>query len=203
MQWSLLPSLCLFGLVIAITPGPNNFLLTSSGATFGLRRTLPHIIGIRIGISGLLLLCAAGISALIEHYPFLHNGLRYIGVAYMSYLALKLIYAGGRLSQSHATNPFNWQQAAMFQMANVKAWAACISVVASYTLTSHYWLSVLWIILAFTVTGLIANLSWACLGQATSVYLNTPNKIRLFNYILSFLTIATIVPVLFETNTIG
>src|SRR5215472_13643660 len=35
--------------VMSITPGPNNVMLTASGANFGFRRTVPHILGIGCG----------------------------------------------------------------------------------------------------------------------------------------------------------
>ncbi|MBJ7554986.1 LysE family translocator [Marinomonas spartinae] len=198
MLWSLLPSLCLFSFVAAVTPGPNNFLLASSGSQFGFRRTLGHVAGIRLGIIGLLLLSAIGIGALIERYPILHDGLKYIGIVYMSYLALKLVFKNSVLQQGNAHQPIHWRQAALFQMVNVKAWAASLSLVAIYSLVSDYWLSVLWIIMAFTGCGLIANFCWVGMGKAANRLFNTPSKIRLFNYGLSFLTIATIVPLLFE-----
>lgn len=200
MLWSLLPSLCLFSFVAAVTPGPNNFLLASSGSQFGFRRTLGHVAGIRLGIVGLLLLCAIGVGALIERYPILHEGLKYIGILYMSYLALKLVLKNSVLKIGSAHQPIHWRQAALFQMVNVKAWAASLSLVATYSLASDYWLSISWIIMAFTGCGLIANFCWVGMGKAANRLLNTPNKVRLFNYCLSALTIATIVPLLFNAE---
>jgi threonine/homoserine/homoserine lactone efflux protein len=43
--------LALFALVGSITPGPNNILLMRSGASFGLRRTVGHILGIQLGFT--------------------------------------------------------------------------------------------------------------------------------------------------------
>lgn len=59
--WELLPAMSLFAFVTAMTPGPNNFLLASSGAQFGVRQSIKHLIGIRFGIVFLLLLCASGV----------------------------------------------------------------------------------------------------------------------------------------------
>lgn len=197
-MWTLLPSLCLFAFITAFTPGPNNFLLASSGSQFGLRRTWHHILGIRIGVSGLILLSAAGVGVLVQAYPLAYSALKYFGFIYMSWLAIKLILAGGNLNKSHATQPLTLVQAALFQLGNVKAWAASLTVVATYTLPSLYWVSVVWILAAFTVTGLVCNLCWAGMGKAASLYLDTPRKIRTFNYSLSGMTFATILPVLFQ-----
>lgn len=197
-MWTLLPSLCLFAFITAFTPGPNNFLLASSGSQFGLRQTWRHIIGIRVGVSGLILLSAAGVGVLLQAYPLAYTALKYVGFAYMSWLAIKLILADGNLHKSHAAKPLTCLQAALFQLGNVKAWAASLTVVATYTQPSLYWVSVLWILAAFTVTGVLCNLCWAGMGKAASRYLDTPRKIRTFNYSLSGLTFATILPVLFQ-----
>jgi threonine/homoserine/homoserine lactone efflux protein len=48
----------IFALVMAFTPGPNNVMLASSGARFGLARTVPHLIGVMVGFPVMLLLVA-------------------------------------------------------------------------------------------------------------------------------------------------
>lgn len=198
MTLSLFISVCLFGLVIAITPGPNNFWLASSGAQFGFRKSIGHLIGIRLGLLGLLLLCAAGVGLVVERYPMVYQALKYVGFFYMSWLAIKLILNATKVQKSSVNTPLGWPQATLFQLANVKAWAACLSVIAGYTLPNEYWHSVLWIMLAFTVTGFFANTCWVCLGQAVQYYMNTPLRARLLNYSLSGLTFATVLPVLFH-----
>ncbi len=35
--------------VMSITPGPNNLLLAASGVNFGLRRSVPMMVGITLG----------------------------------------------------------------------------------------------------------------------------------------------------------
>lgn len=200
MLWTLLPSLILFGTVMAISPGPNNFLLASSGAQFGFRQSLSHLLGIRLGIIGLVVLCAAGVGVLVQNSPFAYHALKYLGVAYMSYLAVKLILAGGQFEKRVAATPLGWRQAAAFQLANVKAWASCLSVVATYTIAGEYWWSVLSIVLVYTITGFAANSSWVCLGRVAAMVLNTSGRVRCFNYSLSALTFATILPVLFQNQ---
>lgn len=80
--------------------GAEQFLLASSGSQFGLRRTWHHILGIRIGVSGLILLSAAGVGVLVQAYPLAYSALKYFGFIYMSWLAIKLILAGGNLNKA-------------------------------------------------------------------------------------------------------
>src|SRR4051812_12977612 len=59
----LLPMM-MYCFVMSITPGPNNMMLTASGANFGYRRTLPQILGINMGGMVLALVACAGLGKL-------------------------------------------------------------------------------------------------------------------------------------------
>ncbi|HEY7068806.1 MAG TPA: LysE family translocator [Acidimicrobiales bacterium] len=82
-----------FAVATAITPGPNNIMLTASGANFGFRRTLPHMLGVAIGFTIMVLAIGLGLSALFEHFPLIHQVLRYGGPAYLLYLAYRIATA--------------------------------------------------------------------------------------------------------------
>jgi hypothetical protein len=43
--------------VMSITPGPNNVMVTSSGAAYGYRATLPHVLGIGLGAALQMVRC--------------------------------------------------------------------------------------------------------------------------------------------------
>ena len=83
---SLLP-VATFAFVASITPGPNNAMLSASGVAFGLRRTLPHVLGVSVGFTALLVLCASGIGALVIEFPTVALGLKVVGSIYLLYLA--------------------------------------------------------------------------------------------------------------------
>ena len=69
MTPDLLLALATFALVTSITPGPNNLMLMASGANFGFRRTVPHMLGIGIGFTVMVLLVGAGLISLFDRYP--------------------------------------------------------------------------------------------------------------------------------------
>ena len=58
-----------YSFVMSITPGPNNVMLTASGATFGFRKTVPHILGVCAGFSAVLFAVCAGLDALFTRWP--------------------------------------------------------------------------------------------------------------------------------------
>src|SRR5690554_1257940 len=94
MTSSVLLSLALFAFVNSITPGPNNVMLTASGATFGYRRSLPHMLGITLGVAIMLLLVGAGLGSVFAAMPGLYVALKYIGAVYLLYLAFRIARAG-------------------------------------------------------------------------------------------------------------
>ena len=84
----------IFGLVAAVTPGPNNIMLTASGSAFGFRRSVPHMLGIIIGFPVLFLAVGLGLGEIFTTYPKLHLALKYAGAAYLFYLAWRIAQAG-------------------------------------------------------------------------------------------------------------
>ena len=83
-----------YSFVMSITPGPNNVMLTASGATFGFRKTVPHILGVSAGFSVVLLAVCAGLDALFSRWPEIQTGLRWLGAAYLIYLGWRILRSG-------------------------------------------------------------------------------------------------------------
>lgn len=194
--WDFMPAMSLFAFVTAMTPGPNNFLLASSGAQFGIKESWRHLIGIRLGVVGLLLLCACGVAVALQSHPSWYQAMKYIGSAYMIWLVIKLLCTNPFSGKTTQNKPLSITQAILFQLGNIKAWMGSLALITSYSLPSHYWFSVVLITFVFTATGLFANIFWTWAGRKLSVYLNTPLKQRTFNLSLAMMILLSIVPVL-------
>ena len=93
MNLELLPALAAFALVSSITPGPNNLMLMASGANFGFRRSIPHMLGIGIGFCLMVLLVGAGLVQVFDSYPISHVILKICSVLYLLFLAWKIANA--------------------------------------------------------------------------------------------------------------
>lgn len=87
MQFEVFLSLLLFAFTTSITPGPNNMMLLASGVNFGMRRTIPHMLGIEVGFASLLIACDFGLGALLHTLPALYLVLKIAGGAYLLYIA--------------------------------------------------------------------------------------------------------------------
>src|SRR5437762_5501487 len=112
--------------VMSITPGPNNVMLTASGANFGFRRTVPHILGIVCGFTVQLLAVCAGLSALFNRWPALQSALAWVGAAYLVYLGFTLLGLKGAEARA-GSRPVSFLEAAMFQFLNPKAWVMTLT----------------------------------------------------------------------------
>src|ERR1700727_3082921 len=84
-----------FAFVMSIMPRPNNVKLTAAGANFGLRRTVPHILGISCGFGVQVAAVCGGLGILFTRWPQLHWGLKWVGAAYLLYLGRQLLRAAG------------------------------------------------------------------------------------------------------------
>ena len=187
----LLLPLGLFAVVTSITPGPNNILLTASGANFGFRRTLPHMLGISIGFLSLIVATGLGLGAAILASPLLHQALKLVGAAYLVWLAWQLARAGAVESAAKA-RPMRFHEAALFQYVNPKAWMMAVGAIAAFTTPGgDYALELILIAAIFTVINLPCVSLWALFGVAIGRYLNNEAARRAFNIVMAGLTIAS------------
>ena len=177
-----------FFAVSALTPGPNNLMLASSGLTFGFRRTLPLLCGIQLGFQALLIAVAAGAGVLFQRYPSAQWVLKAAGAAYLLYLAYRL----WRSSSDGATamqRPIGFYKAAAFQVVNPKAWMMTVSAIGAYTLPGGaYWPSVWSLVALFLVICMPLMSIWAVFGSTFRAALSDPGTARCVGRTLSVVT---------------
>ncbi len=200
MELSLFFSMLGFLWVAAITPGPNNMLLTASGANFGFLRTLPLLLGIMIGMQVMLLMVAFGVGSLILLYPSLHLVLKIAGSLYLLWLAWKITTAKYETLDTQrpdaAQMPF-WQ-GGLLQLINPKAWLMALGAVASFSLSGAAYLhSVLAISVGMALVNLVSGLIWIGFGSLIGRLLHSPRAWRCFNVFMGALTAACVLLIWF------
>ncbi|PHM28838.1 LysE family translocator [Xenorhabdus budapestensis] len=195
MTASLIFSLSTFMFISAITPGPNNMLLTSSGANFGLCRSLILLLGIVLGMQTVLLLSAFGIAALLLVYPAIHTGLKVLGSLYLLWLAWKTVTAQyKRLEATQSLGiPIKGHQGWLLQFLNPKAWMMGLGAISSYSLAGDLYIHSILVIsvvmlLCNTVTGMI----WLILGAMIGRLLKSRTAWFTFNIVMGLLTAACV-----------
>lgn len=193
---SLLVGIAVFGFVTSVTPGPNNTYLLTSGMNFGTKRSLTYINGIMAGL--IVMFCAMylGIGTLFDLYPDLQNWMKYIGFAYILYMAYGIIsstFAGGH----EEIRRVGFFRSTAFQLINPKAWIVVMSVVAAYIPENASFADAALILAVFLVATYPGAVIWAAFGEAMSGVLSKPSLRRIFNVSAAILLIISMVPVLF------
>jgi threonine/homoserine/homoserine lactone efflux protein len=176
--------LVLFAFVTSVTPGPNNMMLLASGVNFGLKQTWPHIFGIAFGVSTLLMSVALGLGALFVAFPPLHTTLKYVGAAYMLWLAYKIGTSGGVSMSGAKPRPMRFFEALAFQWINPKAWMMAIGAVSAYFNIANPWISGVILIVTFWITGVLSIIPWAAFGQFMSGFLADSARLKWFNIVM-------------------
>src|SRR5688572_5062308 len=104
----------LFACVAAITPGPSNIILTSTGASVGVRRGLPCLFGVTIGMGLMMFVVAFGLGSLVLESPAVLRLLKWCGIGFLLWLAWKIATAG-RGGGDAAPGGVGFWRAAAFQ----------------------------------------------------------------------------------------
>ena len=195
MTYELLLALIAFAFVSSITPGPNNLMLMASRANFGFRRTIPHMLGIGLGFTFMVVLVGAGLVQVFDAYPTSYTLLKIASVAYLLYLAWKIAHAAPAKSAEAAGTPMTFLQAAAFQWVNPKAWAMALTAITAYAPTQTF-STILVIAVVFGAINLPSVSTWTILGQQMARVLTNPRRLLVFNWTMAGLLIASLYPVL-------
>jgi threonine/homoserine/homoserine lactone efflux protein len=196
---ALLFPLILFSIVSSFTPGPNNTMLMASGLNFGLRRTLPHILGVTLGYVFLILCLGFGLGAIFTAWPMAYTILKYVGSAYLLYLAWKIASADPHAPKiSHRQKPLSFIQAAAFQWINVKGCVMGVGAISTYAGIAAYPYNILLMAGIFLFVCLGSTFTWAAFGITLQHLLKNPRHTRIFNIVMAILLVASIYPVFTE-----
>jgi threonine/homoserine/homoserine lactone efflux protein len=199
MTYDLFIALFIFGFISAFTPGPNNTMLLATGINFGVRRALPHIMGVAIGFPLMIACIGFGLGKIFEIYPFIYVALKYLGAAYMIWLAWKIAISKPALDDNVAKGePVTFIQACAFQWVNPKAWVMGVTALSAYTVAAHYSIGVLAVVGTFVLMGFSSALTWVLFGAGLKHILNDPRYFRFINIGLALALVASLVPMLWH-----
>ncbi len=182
-----------FSFVSSFTPGPNNVLLWASGATFGFRRTVPHVLGTALGIGAMALVAGAGVAALVSSVPQLGVAMRLAGSVYLVWLAWQIVRSGA-LKQGSVARPLGVGGAMAFQVLNPKAWIFALGAMTTFRPDALPVVTgTLLVALAMMSMIIPAAAVWAGAGEAMSRWLSGERTRRVVSVVLGAMVVGTIV----------
>ena len=186
-------SICLFWFVTAFTRGPNNIVASYSGFNFGIKKTIPHILGVTLGFTALIISLIIGLINIFKVYPNIQEVLKYLGTLFLLYLAFKISFSSSDNS-SNSENPVKFIETFLFQFLNPKGVIVGIIVVSTYIQVDenyvNYSLQVIILALLFSVTSIT---SWTLVGRFLRKFATNEKFIKYFNYAMSLLLLLSIV----------
>ena len=185
-------ALSTYTLVMSITPGPNNIMLLASGARFGMRRTLPHLLGVSAGFTAQTVGVCAGLGIVAEWLPAVQTWLTWAGVAFLLWMAFRLLGASGPGDGAAGARPLTAIEAILFQLINPKAWVIAVTTAGVFMPKSgEFTAALVGIALVLAAINLPCIAVWAAGGSALRTWLDDAFRRALFNGTMAVLLALT------------
>ena len=185
--------LILFCCAAAFTPGPNNILGSYSGFNFGIRKSLPLILGVTFGYTSLLITLSAGLIIVFKNYPFLQDILKILGSLFLIYLAYKISFKN-KLETKEIKNPVKFLNTFFFQYINPKGVIIAIICISTFVESgSNYLFHTMVVVIVSLIVSAASISSWCLLGKFLRRFATNKKFIQIFNYIMSFFLIVCVI----------
>ena len=183
--------LFVFAFATSFTPGPNVVMLAASGANYGFRSTIPHITGISVGFPVMVIAIGLGLKAVFVAIPDLQTILKFVGGAYLLYLAWRIANAGRPKADGTGGRPMNFLEAAAFQWVNPKAWMMAIAAISTYTPGRDNVAETLIVAAVFALLAWPSCAFWVSIGVAVRLFASD-RAMRIFNLTMAALLVASL-----------
>ena len=196
MPIELILAVATFGFITSVTPGPNNTILFATGVNYGVKKALPFLFGIMLGLSVILTAIGLGLGIVFVALPAVYQVLKYLGFAYILFLAYSIIRSGYKPIESNS-KLFGLFEATFFQFVNPKVWVVMPSFMASFIPIGASLELTIVLVLVFLTLTFPGALAWAVFGGLLKNFMAAAKKRLIFNWIAGLLLVASMVPVLF------
>ena len=186
-------SIALFWFVTAYTPGPNNVVASYSGFNFGIAKTVPHILGVTLGFTSLVIFLTIGLINVFKLFPMIQVIIKYLGTLFLIYLAYK-IATSTNSDETKKENPVKFIETFFFQYLNPKGVMVAIIVVSTYVESGenyiNYATQVVLLAFLFSLTSITL---WTFIGKFLRKFATNDKFIKYFNYAMSGLLLLSII----------
>jgi len=179
-------------LSLGFTPGPNNTVASFSGFNFGIKKTIPLILGVWLGYTTFVVLTNFALISTFIKYPIIQEIIRILGTFFLIYLAYKISFSSPS-NEDEKVNPVKFIDTFIFQFLNPKGVMAGITLISKFVIEDDYFNSSLTVIVVCSVTALTSITAWAFFGKFLRKFATNNNFIKRFNYAMSLLLIICII----------
>ena len=186
-------SISLFWFVTAYTPGPNNVVASYSGFNFGIIKTIPHILGVTLGFTSLVIFLSIGLINFFKLFPIIQIIIKYLGTLFLIYLSYKIAFSRST-DDSTKENPVKFIETFIFQYLNPKGVTVAIIVVSTYVeLGENYFSYATQVIVLAFLFSISSITLWTFIGKFLRKFATNDKFINYFNYVMSGLLLLSII----------
>ena len=181
-----------FAMTAAITPGPNNIILSTNAVNYGFKETIPLMMGVFFGFLSVLTLCLLGIGELYKSFPAIAMIVKIVATCFLVYLSFR-IFTSSSFSDEKNSKKFSFKDIYFFQIINPKAVTVSMSSSAIFIQNKFsYQIEFILIFICFVISTSTSAIAWAAIGHSFRKYLNDKRKIIIFNRIMAILLLSSI-----------
>tara|TARA_B110000438_G_scaffold295940_1_gene339829 strand:+ start:38 stop:634 length:597 start_codon:yes stop_codon:yes gene_type:complete len=185
--------LIFFSVAAAFTPGPNNIIGSYSGFNFGIKKSIPLILGVTFGYTILITLSAGGLNIIFNVYPVLKTVIKILGSIFLIYLAYKISFQN-KVEEKTIKNPVKFFDTFIFQFINPKGVLAAITSISLFVELGESYVFHSMIVIAVSFFCAITSItSWCLLGKFLRRFAENKKFIQRFNYTMSFSLIVCVI----------
>ncbi|PKG39350.1 threonine transporter RhtB [Psychromonas sp. Urea-02u-13] len=175
---------------VSITPGLCMTLALTLGMTIGVRRSLWMMLGELAGVALVATSSLVGISALLLAYPSLFLALKYLGGAYLIYLAIQLWLSRGKMAMNNDLKKMDIAPSALISqgfvtaIVNPKGWAFFIALLPPFINESQAFIPQATILISIILCfEFICMLLYASGGKVLRNLLQEQGNVKIMNRI--------------------
>ena len=185
-------SLSLFMFVTSCSPGPNNIIASHSSFNYGIKKTIPLMLGVIFGFTTMITIMNFGLINIFKIYPIIQKILIFTGTIFLIYLAYKISFSTINTQQNNS-NPVSFIETFMYQFLNPKGVIVAIISVSTYVESGNkFWNQSLWVISVAFIFAIISITFWVLIGRFIRKLATNDKFIKLFNYAMSLLLLSCI-----------
>lgn len=182
------------------SPGPAPLALAATGATYGVKKGAPFLVGILCGLAIAIVGASVGIATLFNAFPGVKVTVQVMGALYIVYVAQKIARAPVlNTGVASPEIPPRLIDGFILNLLNPKAYAAFLALFSQFLLPSHSEFS------SFLITGIVCflvavlvDVAWLVLGSALRPVFETPRSARVMRVSFAVLMVAAVIWVLFH-----
>ena len=185
--------LILFGIATAFSPGPNNIMTSYTAFNFGVKKTIPTMLGVIIGWTILVIFLQVGSVIVFQKLEILQKIIRVLGSIYLLFIAYKISFSSIKLKKA-SPKPVTFLNTFFFQFVNPKSIIIALAAIAMFINPQENFIRdsiILTTIFFFMAVG--SQAAWCLMGKYLRKFATSDKFIKNFNYTMSFLLIVCVI----------